>query len=51
LDESIERLCAGLQQMKFADRNFRESPFMRLNTLRRHMAANRLGADLRWKGV
>jgi nucleoside-diphosphate-sugar epimerase len=48
LDESIARLRQGLERMKFRDRNFRESPYMRLNTLRRHMAAGRLGKDLRW---
>ncbi len=48
LDQSIERLCAGLRGMGFADKDFRNSPYMRLKTLERHMAAGRLGADLRW---
>ena len=48
LDESIKRLHAGLTRMKFADKDFRNSPFMRLNTLRRHMGEGALGADLRW---
>jgi hypothetical protein len=34
--------------MGFADKNFRNSPYMRLKTLERHMAAGRLGVDLRW---
>lgn len=48
LDRSIERLVDGFRRMDFRDANFRESPYMRLNMLRRHMAAGRLGADLRW---
>jgi len=48
LDESIKRLRDGLTAMGFADRNFRNSPYMRLKTLERHMAAGWLGADLRW---
>ncbi len=48
LDQSIGRLVAGLSGMGFADRDFRNSPYMRLKTLERHMAAGRLGPDLRW---
>lgn len=48
LDESIERLCKGLYGMAFADKDFRNSAYMRLNTLERHMAAGRLDANLRW---
>jgi nucleoside-diphosphate-sugar epimerase len=48
LDQSIERLCAGLRGMSFADKDFRNSPFMRLKMLERHMASGSLGADLRW---
>ena len=48
LDQSIERLYAGLKGMGFADKDFRNSPYMRLKTLERHMAEGRLGADLRW---
>ena len=48
LDESIRRLLAGLQGMSFADKDFRNSPYVRLKTLERHMAAGRLGPDLRW---
>jgi nucleoside-diphosphate-sugar epimerase len=49
LDLSIERLCAGLKTMGFDDKDFRNSPYMRLKTLERHVAAGRLGADLRWR--
>ena len=34
--------------MGFADKDFRNSLYMRLKTLERHMAAGRLGPDLRW---
>jgi len=49
LDQSITRLREGLAGMGFADKDFRASPYMRLKTLERHMAAGRLGADLRWR--
>ena len=49
LDQSITRLREGLVGMGFADQDFRSSPYMRLKTLERHMAADRLGADLRWR--
>lgn len=50
LDESIARLRDGLGRMKFADKDFRNSLYMRLNTLRGHIAASRLSTDLRWMG-
>lgn len=49
LDQSIIRLREGLVGMGFADKDFRASPYMRLKTLERHLAASRLGADLRWR--
>jgi nucleoside-diphosphate-sugar epimerase len=48
LDESITRLHEGLDGMGFADKDFRNSPYMRLKTLERHIASGRLAADLRW---
>lgn len=48
LDTSIERLIAGMERMRFADGDFRNSPFMRLNMLRGHLAAGRLDSSLRW---
>lgn len=48
LDQSIDRLVKGLQEMKFADKDFRNSPYIRLKTLEAHMSANRLNSDLRW---
>ncbi|HXZ14691.1 MAG TPA: SDR family oxidoreductase [Roseiarcus sp.] len=49
LDESIRRLIDGLTAMGFADKDFRNSPYMRLKTLERHIAGGRLGLDLRWR--
>jgi nucleoside-diphosphate-sugar epimerase len=49
LDQSITRLRDGLVGMGFADKDFRASPYIRLKTLEHHMAAGRLGADLRWR--
>ena len=49
LNESILRLKEGFLRMRFNDKNFRDSPFMRLNTLRRHMDSGWLDNDLRWK--
>jgi hypothetical protein len=48
LEESIRRLHAGLTSMGFVDTDFRNSPYMRLKALERHIAAGRLGSDLRW---
>lgn len=50
LDQSVERLIAGFRRMRFVDKEFRNSPYMRLNMLRQHMSAGRLGPDLRWAG-
>jgi nucleoside-diphosphate-sugar epimerase len=49
LQQSIARLRDGLMEMGFADANFRNSPYMRLKMLERHIAAGRLGPDLRWR--
>ena len=48
LDQSIARLKEGLVGMGFADKDFRNSPYMRLKTIERHIAAGRLAPDLRW---
>lgn len=48
LAESIGRLRDGLTAMGFADKDFRNSPYIRLKTLDRHLAAGRLAPDLRW---
>jgi nucleoside-diphosphate-sugar epimerase len=48
LAQSIERLRSGLTGMKFDEKDFRQSPYMRINTLRRHIEAGRLDKSLRW---
>ena len=49
LAQAIGELKDGLSGMKFEDRNFRTSQFMRLKVLERHIDEGRLGDDLRWK--
>jgi nucleoside-diphosphate-sugar epimerase len=49
LDDCIARLRDGLIGMGFADRSFRNSTYMRLKMLERHIAEGRLGPDLRWR--
>ncbi|EMS77649.1 NAD-dependent epimerase/dehydratase family protein [Desulfotignum phosphitoxidans] len=49
LQQSIEELREGLEQMGFADKNFRESQFMRLKMLDTHIAENVLNEQLFWK--
>ncbi|MDC0393486.1 SDR family oxidoreductase [Candidatus Pelagibacter sp.] len=48
LDQSIVRLLDGFKRIGFSDKNFRNSSYMRLNTLRKHIKLNRLRKDLRW---
>lgn len=48
LPEAVAGLKSGLEQMGFTDANFRQSPFIRLQTLRRHLAHGRLNSDLFW---
>jgi nucleoside-diphosphate-sugar epimerase len=48
LEQSVARLCEGLAAMGFVDKDFRNSPYIRLKTLEGHITAGRLGADLRW---
>jgi nucleoside-diphosphate-sugar epimerase len=50
LDTSIERLIAGLRAHGFADADFRNSPYIRLKMLNRHIVTGRLSRDLRWTG-
>lgn len=48
LEESVKRLIAGLQRMNFCEKDFRNSPYMRLNTLRNHLLQQRLTSNLDW---
>ena len=49
LDSVVRESRAGLSGMGFSDREFRTSSLMRLKTLKDHIAAGRLSADLRWQ--
>lgn len=49
LETTIAALCAGLRDIGFADRNFRNSHLIRLKVLERHMAQARLTDDLKWR--
>ena len=49
LEQAIGELKDGLSGMKFEDKTFRTSQFMRLKVLERHIDEGRLGDDLRWK--
>ena len=49
LDTTIAALSAGLKEIGFADRNFRDSQLIRLKVLERHMERDRLSADLKWR--
>ena len=51
LDQSIDRLKNGFLKMNFSNANFRESEFMRLNTLKKHIKNNIISKDLRWKFI
>jgi nucleoside-diphosphate-sugar epimerase len=48
LEQSINDLRLGLENMNYTDSNFRSSQYMRLKTLEQHIAQNRLNQDLRW---
>jgi nucleoside-diphosphate-sugar epimerase len=49
LSQSIARFRDGLTAMGFGDKNFRNSPYIRLKMLEHHIAVGRLAADLRWR--
>jgi UDP-glucose 4-epimerase len=48
LEQSIEGLRAGLEEMGFKDPDFRSSQHMRLKVLESHIAAGRLNEGLYW---
>lgn len=48
LDEAIVGLKDGLEAMRFSDPDFRQSPLIRLHTLRAHLSAGRLNEQLQW---
>jgi nucleoside-diphosphate-sugar epimerase len=51
LEHSINDLMIGLKNMRFSDSNFRSSQYMRLKTLEKHIANNRLNKELRWNDM
>jgi nucleoside-diphosphate-sugar epimerase len=48
LIEAAQGLKDGLEAMGFADANFRESPYIRLQVLNGHRDSNRLDEELHW---
>jgi nucleoside-diphosphate-sugar epimerase len=48
LEQAIRELKTGLEEMGFADKDFRSSGFMRLKMLESHMRRGGLSGDLRW---
>lgn len=48
LSRAIAGLKEGLEAMRFSDPNFRQSPLIRLHTLRAHLSTNRLNKQLKW---
>jgi nucleoside-diphosphate-sugar epimerase len=48
LEDSIEALKHGLEQLEFADPDFRDSEHVRLRALKGHRDAGRLDDRLRW---
>lgn len=51
LAQSITALREGLADLGFADDDFRNSQFMRLKVLEKHISQGRLSEDLRWLAV
>jgi nucleoside-diphosphate-sugar epimerase len=51
LRQSIDMLSKGLRGMGFADKDFRNSAYIRLKVLESHIAAGRLTPDLRWSAL
>ena len=48
LDMAIDDLKTGLSKINFRDANFRESKYIRLEILKRHIIGERLNNDLKW---
>jgi UDP-glucose 4-epimerase len=51
LADSIKALQEGLSAMGFADRDFRNSQYIRLKVLEEHIASGRLLSSLRWQAA
>ncbi|HYA59713.1 MAG TPA: SDR family oxidoreductase [Burkholderiaceae bacterium] len=50
LEQATREIFDGLRALGFKDRNFRESSWMRLKVLNRHIEQGRLDEQLRWVG-
>lgn len=50
LSQTIREIKEGLEAMVFADRNFRQSQFMRLKVLESHIEGQTLTEQLEWAG-
>lgn len=48
LEQTVSELKRGMEGMHFADSDFRNSQFMRLNVLEKHIGEGRLTEPLRW---
>jgi nucleoside-diphosphate-sugar epimerase len=48
IQQSVREVVAGLRESSFHDREFRQSPFMRIHTLTSLRSAGRLREDLTW---
>jgi nucleoside-diphosphate-sugar epimerase len=48
INQSIDELINGISKLSMNFDDFRDSEYMRLNTLRSHIKANRLNKDLKW---
>jgi nucleoside-diphosphate-sugar epimerase len=48
LEQSVAEIHAGLRGAMFSDGNFRNSQYMRLKVLEKHIGDGRLSEDLRW---
>lgn len=51
LEQSIRMLKDGIAKIKFQDESFRNSEFMRLNTIKNHLKNGKLDERLRWNLV
>lgn len=48
LEKSILKLIDGFKKMNFSDANFRNSDYIRLNSLKKHMSNQRIDQNLKW---
>ncbi len=48
LEQSIIELKAGLEQVRFNDTNFRESQYMRIKVIEKHITEGRINEQLWW---